>query len=241
LRAKKILTCGLISLSFFITGCEKGDFGKFIDKIVQTIAPANPKIQQQNVTNQPNNPNTIPQLINNTLTGNQKNSSNPSTQIRIVSAGDQEDLTTSSSASASPAKVPSTSSGGQLQSRISQNIRSLIGSTNFRGADVGGGNLACAKVVSTALKAAGALNTIHVNCDSVVSDLTNHGWKRVQVPPYQDGDVVTWTTSRGPGRHIGIIVKEGNTFMAISNSSSRRTPRMHSINYQPITQVLRKA
>ncbi len=103
-----------------------------------------------------------------------------------------------------------------------------------------GGNLGCAQVVTTALKAAGVLSKIQLNCDNTVADLKAAGWQKVNVPPYADGDVLTWTTSRGPGRHIGIIVKNGNSFQAMSNSSSRRCPRFHDINYMPITQVLRK-
>ncbi len=103
-----------------------------------------------------------------------------------------------------------------------------------------GGNLGCANVVSTALIAAGVLNNMQLNCDMVMKDLLAVGWKKVEVPPYQEGDVLTWTTNRGPGRHIGIIVKRGNNYQAMSNSSSKRKPNVHNINYRPITKVLRK-
>jgi hypothetical protein len=103
-----------------------------------------------------------------------------------------------------------------------------------------GGNLGCAQVVTTALKAAGVVNKIQLNCDRAVADLKAVGWQKVKAPPYADGDVLTWTTSRGPGRHIGIVVKSGNSYKAMSNSSSKRCPRFHDINYMPVTQVLRK-
>lgn len=138
--------------------------------------------------------------------------------------------------------------GGSLQNRVAAAARALVGSTSFRGSDVAGGSLACAKVVSTALKNAGALSQVHLNVRSVVSDLKSKGWKEVSVPPFSEGDVITWKTYdytgdgvKDPDTHVGIIIKEGNSYKAMNNSSSLKTPRItdpYSIG--PVTRVLRK-
>ena len=124
-----------------------------------------------------------------------------------------------------------------------------MGSTRFRGPEVSGGRLACAQVVTTALKNAGALNNVHLNCRSAVTDLKSKGWKEVSVPPFREGDVILWKTYdytgdgiKDPDTHIGIMVKEGNTFKAMNNSSSLRTPRLSDpYSIGPITRVLRKS
>ena len=137
---------------------------------------------------------------------------------------------------------------GNLQKRIVTAAKALVGSTSFRTSDVAGGRLACAKVVSTALKNAGAITSVHLNVRSVVSDLKSRGWKEVSVPPFAEGDVITWKTYdytgdgiKDPDTHVGIIIKEGNSYKAMNNSSSLRTPRItdpYAIG--PVTRVLRK-
>ncbi len=234
----------LLTVSITMSGCDASKIIDTISKVASAVQQAIPKVKEVVDTISsalPNNTNTADNTANtnNTNTTEQNNANNAN--VKITSAGDDEDIgnnnTTTTNAAATAA--PATGSTA-TQARIASSIRSLLGSTSFRGADVDGGNLACAKVVSTALKNAGVLSRVSLNCDQVVNDLKAVGWQRVNVPPYQDGDVVTWTTSRGPGRHIGIIVKNGSSFQAISNSSSERTPRVHSITYMPITQVLRK-
>ncbi|OQA07596.1 MAG: hypothetical protein BWY66_01327 [bacterium ADurb.Bin374] len=127
--------------------------------------------------------------------------------------------------------------------------RKLIGSTQFRTADVDYGNLACAKVVTTALKNAGALDSVSLNCRSTVDMLHAKGWKDVSAPPYKEGDVILWKTYdytgdgvKDPDTHIGIIVKEGNSYMAMNNSSRLRTPRLSEpSSIGPVTRVMRKS
>ena len=85
---------------------------------------------------------------------------------------------------------------GTLQKKITAEARKLIGSTNFRGPEVGGGNKACAQVVSTALKAAGAVPSVKLGVLSVLSDLRSAGWQEVRVPPFVEGDVITWKMRR---------------------------------------------
>lgn len=136
---------------------------------------------------------------------------------------------------------------GSLQQRIVAAARNLIGSKNFRGAEVDYGNKACAQVVSTALKNAGAMDRVVLNCRAIISDLRAKGWQEVSVPPFCEGDVITWKTYDytgdgvdDPDTHVGIIVKEGNSFMSMSNSSRLRTPRLHDPYYMPVTRVMRK-
>ncbi len=225
----------LLVFSLFSTGCDVQQIMDVVTNVAQGVSQAAPAIQEAvNTISQviPNNNNN-----NNTTAAPAEQTGGNGANVVIANPGDQEEVGTGGADAAAPA---ANSTASAMQRRISSSIRSLLGSTRFRGREVGGGNLACAQVVSTALQNAGVLNRVTLNCDDTVADLRRVGWQRVNVPPYQDGDVVTWTTSRGPGRHIGIIVQQGSSFVAISNSSSQRTPRVHSINYQPITQVLRK-
>ncbi|HNX75118.1 MAG TPA: hypothetical protein PLM07_01840 [Candidatus Rifleibacterium sp.] len=246
MRYFKVISFSLILLVISITmsGCDASKILDTITKVASAVTEAMPKIKEvvNTVTNAiPKNTdaadNTTPATNNTATEQNAANNAN----VKITSAGDDEEVgnTANPGTTAQPAAATGAASTA-TQARIASSIRGLLGSTSFRGADVDGGNLACAKVVSTALKNAGVLSRVSLNCDGVVADLRAVGWQRVNVPPYQEGDVVTWTTSRGPGRHIGIIVKNGSSFQAISNSSSERTPRVNSITYMPITQVLRK-
>lgn len=141
-----------------------------------------------------------------------------------------------------------TSSPGSLQNKIVKEAQALVGSKKFRTADVDYGNLACAKVVSTALKNAGATDRVVLNCRSLISDLKAKSWKEVSVPPFQEGDVITWKTYdytgdgiKDPDTHVGIMVKQGNTYVAMNNSSRLRTPRCcDPYAVGPISRVLRK-
>ncbi|MDD3147253.1 MAG: hypothetical protein PHD82_08125 [Candidatus Riflebacteria bacterium] len=234
----------LAVVSITMTGCDANSIMDVITKVAEGVQQAIPKIKEVIDTVSNAFPQNTDTATNNTATntGGEQNAAN-NANVTITSAGDDEDVTgaTNTNQAAAPAAAAAAApASSATQARIASNIRSLLGSTRFRGADVDGGNLACAQVVSTALRNAGVLSRVSLNCDQVVNDLKAVGWRRVSVPPYQEGDVVTWTTSRGPGRHIGIIVKNGSSFQAISNSSSERTPRVHSITYMPITQVLRK-
>ena len=158
--------------------------------------------------------------------------------------------TSSSSGSNSNASTDNAvaANNGSLQQNIVTQARGLLGSTAFRTADVDYGNKACAKVATTALKNAGALDSVYLNCRTTVAKLKEKGWVEVTPPPYQEGDVITWKTYDYTGdgikdedTHIGIIVKEGNTYKAMNNSSSMKTPRISEINIAPISRVLRKA
>lgn len=241
-KFKLLPICMMLIAVMFTVGCDVAQIMDVVTKVADGIQQAAPAIGEainsiKNII--PNNGGAADNTNTNT---NNEQPANNNANVRITNPGDQEEVGNTAAAPAVAANATAGTTGAKaVLGRISSSIKSLINSTSFRGADVDGGNLACAKVVSTALKNAGVLSRVSLNCDAVVSDLKNVGWRKVNVPPYQDGDVVTWTTRRGPGRHIGIIVKQGSSFMAVSNSSSQRTPRMHSITYSPITQVLRKA
>ncbi|MBU1107498.1 MAG: SH3 domain-containing protein [Candidatus Riflebacteria bacterium] len=166
-------------------------------------------------------------------------------KVRYVHS-DYISKTKASSTQTAPASTPVAS--GSLQKRIVAAARNLIGSTQFRTADVDYGNLACAKVVTTALKNAGALSRVQLNVRSTVADLKSAGWKEVKVPPFAEGDVITWKTYdytgdgvKDPDTHVGIIVKEGNSYKAMNNSSSLRKPRLSDpYSIGPVCRVLRK-
>ncbi len=155
----------------------------------------------------------------------------------------------SSSGSAAPNNNSSSSNNSSSGSASASNIvrcaERYIGSTRFRGPEVNYGRLACAQFVSTALKDAGAVSRVQLGVVGVVADLKSRGWREVSAPPFQPGDVVTWKTYDRSGdgvkdndTHIGIM---GNDGQAISNSSSQKMPRRHSVYYAPICRVLRKA
>ena len=148
----------------------------------------------------------------------------------------------------SPVTSEPSSGGTASGAQIAASARRLVGSKAFRTADVDYGNLACAKVASTALKNAGAISRVHLNVRSLVDDLHGHGWKEVTPPPFQEGDVITWKTYdytgdgvKDPDTHVGIMCKEGNSWQAMNNSSRLRTPRMSDpYSIGPVTRVLRK-
>ena len=138
---------------------------------------------------------------------------------------------------------------GSLEQNIVQQAKALVGSTDFRTADVNYGSVACAKVVSTALNNAGAISEDEMSLDCYVlrDNLKAKGWAEVTPPPYQEGDVIFWSTYDWTGdgvidedTHVGIIVKEGNTYKAMNNSSSQKMPRIGEIDDFTISRVLRR-
>ena len=103
-----------------------------------------------------------------------------------------------------------------------------------------GGNLGCAQVATTVLKAAGAIDSTCLNCDGTINLLVAKGWSAVDVPPYQAGDVIFWTTYQPGASHVGIVMNSGNTAQAMNNSSSKRMPQYSDVNYATIYKVYRK-
>jgi len=108
------------------------------------------------------------------------------------------------------------------------------------------GNLGCANVVSAALREAGVPIGMILNVTGVKNALLGlkspNTWKLVSPPPYQPGDVVCWSAPKGKIHgHIGIVAKNGNSLMAMNNSSSKRHPVFSEIEYRAIACVVRKA
>ncbi len=120
--------------------------------------------------------------------------------------------------------------------RLVNIARSFIGSTNFRGPEVGGGNLACAQVASFILKEAGLIDKTILNVDGVEQELLRRGWTKHNQPA-QSGDVVLWgrTPARvvdgiaKPGhRHIGIMT---NAEYSVNNNSSKKVPLESKVDF----------
>ena len=110
-----------------------------------------------------------------------------------------------------------------------------------------GGSLGCAQVATTALMNAGVNTGIQLAVLNTIPKPKALGWQEVSVPPYRAGDVITWKTYDRTGdgvkdndTHIGIILESGNSVQAMSNSSSRKVPAIHSATYAPVCRVLRK-
>lgn len=122
----------------------------------------------------------------------------------------------------------------------------------FRTNDVNGGSLACAKVVSTILKAQGQLDRVELGVDATADALKKKGWVDVQPQGEkpQPGDVIVWAAVGGGVKQSpnGPIVSEGHKHIGIatgpneciSNSSAQKRPRKHSIyTGRPIVAILR--
>lgn len=125
----------------------------------------------------------------------------------------------------------------QLRNKLVLTARKYIGSTDFRGNDVGGGNLACAKVVSTILQDAGFINKIILNVAGVESELVKNKWHKITSNPIP-GDVVVWGPLPSyknkdgvamPGhKHIGVMTTDTKS---VNNNSSKRMPTEETVNF----------
>ncbi len=117
------------------------------------------------------------------------------------------------------------------RSAISKIARSVVGSTEFRGPEVDGGNLACAQVASTILYRAGILDRPNLSVAGTEAALKRKGWVEHSGPP-REGDAVIWNRQkkRRNGRivlghaHIGIMI---NDEKCVSNWSGVKMPREH--------------
>lgn len=176
----------------------------------------------------------------------------PAGQVPVVYPADYAgpiiDGTRAGGGSSSDSSSGSAPPTGDLQTRIVNAAQALVGMRNFPYDPLTeGGVLGCAQVVSTALKNAGVMSKIVLNCSGVMNDLKSKGWQYVQVPPYRAGDVVTWKTYDATGdgvmdddSHIGIAVESGNNVQVMNNSSSQKMPRLCAANAMTLSHVLRK-
>lgn len=145
----------------------------------------------------------------------------------------------------------STSAPGSLALKVSDTAASYASRYTTAGSfryspGTEDGNLGCADVVSQCLRDAGVGIGRILNVDGVKNALTSlrapNNWRIAQPPPYQPGDVVVWKVPPG-GRHkhIGIVTRNGNSMMAMNNSSSKRHPVLSGIEYRAVECVVRKA
>jgi hypothetical protein len=91
------------------------------------------------------------------------------------------------------------------------------------------GNLSCAFYVSVILKILGLISEIHTTVKSIISDLEKSGWQKTKKPAF--GAVIVWEPAPPKSKHyhIGFCL---NSKKAVSNSSKKRCPIIHDINYQ---------
>ncbi len=117
-----------------------------------------------------------------------------------------------------------------------QVARQYLGSTQFRGREVAGGNLACAQVASTILKDAGYLDKVYLGVDVTEKQLLRRGWKKHRAPA-KAGDVIIWGrtpssqvngVSRPGHKHIGIMT---SPTAAVNNSSAQKMPIEKQVNF----------
>lgn len=158
-----------------------------------------------------------------------------------------------SSGSSSSAVTVDAAHGSSVAAKVVNAARGLVSKYSSKGSfpyapATNNGSLGCAQVVTTALMNAGVKTNIHLGVLATIPALKKLGWKQVSVPPYRAGDVITWRTYDRTGNgvkdddtHIGIILQSGNSVQAMSNSSTRKVPSIHSATYAPVCRVLRQA
>lgn len=100
--------------------------------------------------------------------------------------------------------------------RVVETARMYIGSTNFRGPDVAGGSLACAKVASTILHKAGVEIPVVLGVDMAKRLLLREHWEMYKGPP-QAGDVIIW--GKTPTRIVNGVAKPGHGHIGIMTGS----------------------
>jgi len=102
------------------------------------------------------------------------------------------------------------------------------------------GDLSCAFFVSGVLAMFGLIDAIHTTVKATRENLKRRGWKPVAKPVR--GAVIVWApkkfrTSGETHRHIGFALGNGK---AVSNSSKRRSPRVHAWDFRPVEEILYK-
>ncbi|PKL43995.1 MAG: hypothetical protein CVV41_09535 [Candidatus Riflebacteria bacterium HGW-Riflebacteria-1] len=167
-------------------------------------------------------------------------------------AGSQGGASSGSSTPSGSAVTVDNTPGSSVASKVVNAARNLVSkystprSFPYHPA-TNGGSLGCAQVATTALMNAGVNTGIQLGVLATIPKLKALGWQEVRVPPYRAGDVITWKTYDRTGdgvkdndTHIGVILESGNSVQAMSNSSTRKVPAIHSATYAPVCRVLRK-
>ncbi len=88
------------------------------------------------------------------------------------------------------------------------------------------GELSCAFYVSVILRILGLIKEPHATVDGLIKDIEYSGWQKID--KLQKGAVIVWEPKNGH-KHIGFYLGKGR---AASNSSIKKSPTIHSINYQ---------
>ena len=88
------------------------------------------------------------------------------------------------------------------------------------------GNKSCAFYVSSVLSLFEMVKKTHATVKSTFDDMIESGWKKTKKP--QKGDVIIWEEKKGY-THIGFL---WNKKEAISNSSEKKLPIKHSIDFK---------
>jgi hypothetical protein len=99
------------------------------------------------------------------------------------------------------------------------------------------GDLSCAFFVSAILTIAGLMGVVHTTVKHTVRDLKRRGWKPIKSPVV--GSVIVWAPKKFKSgethRHIGFYLGGGK---AVSNSSKKKSPQIHSWNFRPVEEIL---
>jgi hypothetical protein len=88
------------------------------------------------------------------------------------------------------------------------------------------GKLSCAFFVSSILKQFNMIDEIHTTVDGLLKDL-GKDWQEVSVLEASAGDILVWE-KEGQYGHIGFALDEEK---AISNSTKKRVPHIHSQDF----------
>lgn len=99
------------------------------------------------------------------------------------------------------------------------------------------GDLSCAFFVSSILKIFSLIPEIHTTIRGTLENLMSAGWREIKRP--RPGAIVVWGPKKskngGVHKHIGFYLGAGT---AVSNSSKKRSPRVHPWNYRPVEKIL---
>jgi len=88
------------------------------------------------------------------------------------------------------------------------------------------GQLSCAFYVSSLLYLTKLISDLHTTVEGTIKDLEKNGWYKIDKP--KKGAIVLWDKKNGHS-HIGFY---WNKNKAISNSSIKKSPIIHPLNYQ---------
>jgi len=95
------------------------------------------------------------------------------------------------------------------------------------------GDLSCAFFVSFILTGFSLIKSMHGTVDGTVKDLESSGWTRIKTP--KKGCIIVWEPlidEKGEShKHIGFYIGADK---AISNSSIKKSPRVHSYHIRKV-------